>query len=97
MVDRSLNSPRIGTPLQFPACPARARRQSPDPEEILTYLMRMYEPTFAMAVKTVIDHESALACCRQFDILLKETLKLAPSLVREFLLREPQETSDVKD
>ena len=34
----------------------------------------MYERTVAMAVMTVTDHESAVACCTELDILMKKTL-----------------------
>ena len=42
----------------------------------------MYERTVAMAVKTVTDHESAVACCTELDILLKKTVNFSSRWLR---------------
>ena len=62
-----------------------------DPQEVLDYFVTMYEPAVAMAVKTVTDHESAVACCTELDILLKKTLNVCSRLLREVLPKESPE------
>jgi hypothetical protein len=62
-----------------------------DSQETLEYLVTMYERAVAMAVKTVTDHQSAVACCTELDILLKKMLKVSSRLLREVLPKESQE------
>jgi aspartokinase len=62
-----------------------------DPQEILEYFVTMYERGVAMAVKTVTDHESAVACCAAFDILSKKTLNLCSRYLRTVLPKERPE------
>jgi len=62
-----------------------------DPQEVLDYFVTMYEPAVEMAVKTVTDHESAVACCTELNILLKKTLNVCSRLLREVLPKESPE------
>ena len=62
-----------------------------DTKEILEYFVTMYERTVAMAVKTVTDHESAVACCTELDILLKKTLHVSSRWLRTVLPKESPE------
>lgn len=65
-----------------------------DPQEALRYLTKTYERTAAMAVNTVTDHESALACVKELDIFLKKMLKMSSRLLREMLPRESRAASE---
>ena len=62
-----------------------------DPQEVLDYFVTMYEPAVAMAVKTVTDHESAVACGTELDLLLKKILNICSLLLREVLPKESPE------
>ena len=62
-----------------------------DPQEVLDYFVTMYEPAVAMAVKTVTDHESAVACGTELDLLLKKILNICSRLLREVLPKESPE------
>jgi hypothetical protein len=61
------------------------------PQEFLDYFVTMYEPAVATAVKTVTDHESAVDCCRELDILLKKTLNVCSRWLREVFPNESPE------
>jgi hypothetical protein len=62
-----------------------------DPQEILEYFGTMYERAVAMAVMTVTDHESAVACCTELDILLKKTVNFSSRWLRTV---RPQESPE---
>jgi hypothetical protein len=66
-----------------------------DPQETLEYLITVYERTAAMTVKTVTDHESAVACCTELDNFFEKMRKISSKLLRKVFPQESRETFNV--
>jgi hypothetical protein len=60
-----------------------------NPQEVVDHLLKTYERTAALAVKTVTDHQSALAYSKDLDRFLKRILSLSSRLFRAKCQREP--------